>query len=161
MGVKRALIGAACGMAMLAPLAVAQTGFRDDGGREIALPAKVEKVWPSGPPAEALTYILAPEKLIGWTRAPSPEAQAFMSERYASLPVIGRLTGRGNTASLEAVVKAAPDLILDVGTVGPTYVSLADRVQTQTHIPYVLIGGPPTCPPQPCTRSAPTTVSTV
>lgn len=121
--------------------AAAQRNFQDDGGREVALPGRVEKAWPAGPPAEALLYILAPEKLIGWTHPFSADAKAFMSDGYGDLPVIGRLTGRGNTASLEAVVKAAPDLILDVGTVGPTYVSLADRVQAQTHIPYVLIGG--------------------
>lgn len=105
------------------------------------LPARVEKVWPAGPPAEALAYILVPEKLIGWTRPFSDEAKGFMPEHDAALPVIGRLTGRGNTASLESVVKAAPDLILDVGTIGPTYASLADRVQAETHIPYLLIGG--------------------
>src|SRR5579862_83601 len=53
---------------VLAPLtARAQEGFRDDAGRQVAVPAKVEKVWPAGPPAEALVYILAPEKLLGWT----------------------------------------------------------------------------------------------
>lgn len=119
----------------------AQQAFRDDGGRSITLPATVKKVWPAGPPAEALIYILAPEKLLGWTHRIAPEAAALMSDGYGSLPVLGRLTGRGNTASLESVVAAKPDLILDVGTIGPTYVSLADRVQAQTHIPYVLIGG--------------------
>jgi len=127
---------------VLAPLtARAQEGFRDDAGRQVAVPAKVEKVWPAGPPAEALVYILAPEKLLGWTHPFSAEAKALMTPAAAALPVIGRLTGRGNTASLEAVVAAKPDVIFDVGTIGPTYVSLADRVQDQTHIPYALIGG--------------------
>ncbi len=132
-----------CIVAAFAPIsgALAQQVFRDDAGREVALPARIEKVWPAGPPAEALLYILAPEKLIGWTHPISDNAKAFMPEREAGLPVIGRLTGRGNTASLESVVKAAPDLVLDVGTIGPTYASLADRVQGETHIPYALIGG--------------------
>jgi iron complex transport system substrate-binding protein len=39
------------------------------------------------------------------------------------------------------VLKAKPDLILDFGSVRDTYVSLADRVQAQTGIPYVLIDG--------------------
>jgi iron complex transport system substrate-binding protein len=54
---------------------------------------------------------------------------------------LGRLTGRGNTANLENVVKFKPDLIIDVGSVGPTYVSLANSVQEQTKIPYVLLDG--------------------
>jgi iron complex transport system substrate-binding protein len=139
---RTALVGLAFAVALLAAHpAPAQQSVRDDGGREVALPAKVAKVWPAGPPAEVLVYILAPEKLLGWTHRIAPESAALMSDGYGSLPVIGRLTGRGNTASLEAVVAAAPDLILDVGTIGPTYISLADRVQAQTHIPYVLIGG--------------------
>ena len=143
MGRRAWLLGIVGALLLFAPMhgATAEQTFRDDGGRDVALPAKVEKVWPAGPPAEALLYILAPEKLMGWTHNISDGAKAFMPERAASLPVIGRLTGRGNTTSLETVVKAAPDLVLDVGTIGPTYVSLADKVQDQTHIPYVLIGG--------------------
>src|SRR5262245_19568248 len=48
---------------------------------------------------------------------------------------------RGNTANLEVVLALKPDLILDVGSVNPTYVSLADRVQQQTGIPYALLDG--------------------
>ena len=34
-----------------------------------------------------------------------------------------------------------PDLILDYGSLGATYASLADRVQQQTGVPYVLLDG--------------------
>jgi iron complex transport system substrate-binding protein len=54
---------------------------------------------------------------------------------------VGRVTGRGNTANLEAVLALKPDLILDIGSVNATYVSLADRVQEQTGIPYALLDG--------------------
>ncbi|HVY56671.1 MAG TPA: ABC transporter substrate-binding protein [Xanthobacteraceae bacterium] len=36
---------------------------------------------------------------------------------------------------------AKPDVIVDFGSVNATYVSLADRVQSQTGIPYLLIDG--------------------
>lgn len=85
--------------------------------------------------------MVAPEKMLGWTRAPSPEAHAFLPSQYAELPEIGRLTGRGNTVNLENVVKLMPDLVLDVGSTTETYVSLADQLQEQTRIPAVLIGG--------------------
>jgi iron complex transport system substrate-binding protein len=54
---------------------------------------------------------------------------------------VGRITGRGNTANLEVVLALKPDLILDIGSVNPTYVSLAERVQQQTGIPYALLDG--------------------
>jgi iron complex transport system substrate-binding protein len=61
--------------------------------------------------------------------------------RYAELPEVGRLIGRGNTVNLENVVRLMPDLVLDVGDTSATYVSLADRAQEQTHISAALIGG--------------------
>jgi iron complex transport system substrate-binding protein len=51
------------------------------------------------------------------------------------------LTGRGDTANYESVISAKPDVIVDFGTVNATYISLADRVQSQTGIPYLLIDG--------------------
>jgi len=115
--------------------------FTDSGGRQIDVPDKVQRVFPAGPPASVIVYTVAPEKMLGWTRAPGPEARPFLPARYAELPEIGRLTGRGNTVNLENVVRLMPDLVLDVGNTTATYVSLADRVQEQTHIPAVLIGG--------------------
>jgi iron complex transport system substrate-binding protein len=124
------------------PLAVAaQTRFTDDGGRTVTLPAHVERVLPAGPPASVDLLMLAPEKLVGLTRALSPAEAAFLPASEASLATLGRLTGRGNTINLETVVKLAPDLIIDLGYAGDTFISLADRVQQQTGIPYVLIGG--------------------
>ncbi len=57
------------------------------------------------------------------------------------LPELGRLTGRGDTLNLERLVAAKPDLVIDFGTINDTYRSLADRVQSQTGIPYLLIDG--------------------
>ena len=98
-------------------------------------------MFPAGPPASVTLYTIAPEKMLGWTRAPNREARPFLPARYADLPEIGRLTGRGNTVNLENVVRLTPDLVLDVGDTTATYISLADRVQEQTGVPAVLIGG--------------------
>lgn len=121
--------------------AAAQTLFVDDAGRTVALPDRIERVMAAGPPASVLLYALAPDKMVGWVRAPSDAEKAFIAEPYRDLAEHGRLTGRGGTANIEAVLAARPDLILDVGTVDDTYASLADRVQEQTGIPYVLIEG--------------------
>jgi iron complex transport system substrate-binding protein len=113
----------------------------DDAGRSVEIPDRVDKVMAAGPPASVLLYALAPEKMAGWVRKPSAEDKAFLAAPYRDLPAHGRLTGRGSTASLDTVLELKPDLIIDVGTIDPTYVSLADRVQQQTGIPYILIGG--------------------
>ena len=132
--------GALAGLRFAPSLAEAKP-FTDSGGRRVDVPDEIRRVFPAGPPASVTVFTVAPEKMLGWTRAPNPEARPFLPGRYAELPEIGRLTGRGNTVNLENVVRLAPDLVLDVGSTSATYVSLADQVQEQTHIPAVLIGG--------------------
>jgi iron complex transport system substrate-binding protein len=115
--------------------------FTDDAGRKVTLPTKVERVYAAGPPASVLVMAIAPEKLLGWTRALKPEEAAFLAPRLSALPELGRLTGRGNTANVEVVLKAKPDLIIDIGSVNANFASLADRVTEETKIPYVLLDG--------------------
>lgn len=115
--------------------------FVDAAGRKVALPEKITRVMAAGPPASVLLYSVAPEKLVGWVREFKDDEKVFIAEPYRALPVHGRLTGKGNTANLEAVLAMKPDVILDVGTVDATYASLADRVQEQTGIPYILVDG--------------------
>jgi iron complex transport system substrate-binding protein len=126
---------------VLAPRYVRAASVIDGAGRAVPMPARVERVFPAGPPAAILLYTLAPELLIGWPRANRPEEREFLLPNIGSRPEVGRITGRGNTANLEVVLALKPDLILDVGSVSPTYVSLADRVQQQTGIPYALLDG--------------------
>jgi iron complex transport system substrate-binding protein len=137
---RRTLI-AGLSAALVAPrCAFAQT-IRDAAGRAVKIPAKVSRVFPAGPPASILLYTLAPDLLIGWARANRPEECAYMLPYICTRPEVGRITGRGNTANLETVLALKPDLILDVGSTSATFVSLADRVQEQTSIPYALLDG--------------------
>jgi iron complex transport system substrate-binding protein len=136
---RRTLLGGAATLAATPRARAAEV--TDAAGRAIAIPATVARVFPAGPPAAILTYTLAPEILVGWPRANRPEECAFMLPDVCARPEVGRLTGRGNTANLEAVLALKPDLILDVGATNPTFVSLAARVQEQTGIPYALLDG--------------------
>ncbi len=127
-------------LAIAAP-AAAERLVTNSAGRQVGVPDRIERVFAAGPPASVLVYALAPDKLTGWSRAPSAPEREFLAAPYRDLPEQGRLTGRGDTANLEVVLAAKPDLILDFGSIGDTYVSLADRVQTQTGVPYLLIDG--------------------
>jgi iron complex transport system substrate-binding protein len=124
-----------------APYVARTAVLTDAAARAVPIPDRVTRVFPSGPPAAILLYTLAPELLIGWPRANRAEEREFLLPDIGARPEVGRLTGRGNTANLEVVLAVKPDLILDVGTVDATYVSLADRVQQQTGIPYALLDG--------------------
>lgn len=121
--------------------AQAQHNVADSAGRIVSVPDRIERVFAAGPPASVLIYMLAPETLTGWPRALRPEERDYIAAPYRDLPETGRLTGRGDTANLEVVLKTKPDIILDFGSVRDTYISLADAVQGQTRIPYLLIDG--------------------
>jgi iron complex transport system substrate-binding protein len=127
--------------ALLAPRRARAANVTDGAGRAVVVPTRVERVFPAGPPAAIVLYTLAPELLLGWPRANSAEEREFLLPDIGGRPEVGRITGRGNTANVEAVLALKPDLILDIGYLSATYSSLADRVQEQTGIPYALLDG--------------------
>ncbi len=132
----------AAGAAALAAPAWAQAAtVTDSAGRAVPVPKNVQRVFPAGPPAAILLYTLAPDLLLGWPRANRPEELEFLLPGIGNRPEVGRITGRGNSANLEAVLAARPDLIIDSGSVRDTYAELAQRVQQQTGIPYALLDG--------------------
>lgn len=128
----------------LAPSRAAADGTRvvtDSAGRRVVVPARIERVFAAGPPATVFVYTLAPDALLGWYRPLTLDERAYIPPRYAALPTLGKLTGRSNTPNLEAVREARPDVILDYGAVGPREAALADRIQRETGVPYVLLDG--------------------
>jgi len=127
--------------ALLAAQPAHAAAVTDAAGRAIPIPNTVARVFPAGPPAAIVLYTVAPDLLLGWPRANRAEECAFMLPDICRRPEVGRLTGRGNTANLEAVLALKPDLILDIGSTSATFVSLAERVQEQTGIPYALLDG--------------------
>jgi len=113
----------------------------DATGRTVPVPDQVERVMAAGPNAAVPLYVLAPDKMVGWPSAPRPNEREYIVPAARDLPELGRLTGRGDTANVEVVLKAKPDVIFDFGSVSPTYASLAERVNQQTGIPYLLVDG--------------------
>jgi iron complex transport system substrate-binding protein len=115
--------------------------IKDATGRTVVVPDRIERVMAAGPNAAVVLYVLAPDKMVGWPSAPRPNEREFIVPAARDLPELGRLTGRGDTANVEVVLQAKPDVIFDFGSVSPTYASLAERVQEQTGIPYLLVDG--------------------
>ena len=104
-------------------------------------PEKITRIFAAGPPAGVMTYVLAPDKLLGWPQSLDANARRFLAPAYRNLATLGRLSGRGSTVSMETLLKLKPDFILDFGTMDATYLSTAQRVTNQTGIPYVLVDG--------------------
>ncbi len=104
-------------------------------------PAAVQRVFAAGPPAAVLVYALAPDSLLGWPMKLDERARRLLPRVRADLPHLGRLSGRGSTVTTESLLALRPDLVLDAGSVDPTYLSGAERAWRQTGLPYALIDG--------------------
>jgi iron complex transport system substrate-binding protein len=116
-------------------------GFVDSAERYVVVPDQVRRVMPAGQPAAVLVFVLAPEKLIGWSQPLSRAQRTYLPAKSARLPVIGQLTGPNPTATVESVFRLRPDLIIDSGPVTQEAAMLADQIQEQTRVPYILLDG--------------------
>lgn len=139
---KSTLTGAAVALLFTLPaLAFEGRIFTDAVGREVQVPVNPERVFTAGPPAATLVYTLKPEAMVGWVRPPREGDLPYLREEVRTLPELGGLTGRGDTLNLEVLLSTKPDIIVDYGTINDTYADLANRVQEQASLPYVLIDG--------------------
>jgi iron complex transport system substrate-binding protein len=115
--------------------------FVDSAERYVVLPDRIGRVMAADQSAAVLVFVLAPEKLVGWSRPLTREQRAYLPAKSARLPVVGQLSGPTPTASADAVARLRPDLIIDTGIVTPEAAARADAIQQQTRIPYILLDG--------------------
>ena len=104
---RRSLL-AALSATLVAPLGARAETVTDSAGRDVAVPARIERVFPAGPPAAIMLYTLAPELLIGWPRPNGTAEREFLLPDVGARPDVGRITGRGNTTNVEACSPPSP-----------------------------------------------------
>jgi iron complex transport system substrate-binding protein len=115
--------------------------FVDSAERYVVLPDRIGRVMAADQSAAVLVFVLAPEKLVGWSRPLTREQRAYLPAKFARLPVAGQLTGPTPTVAADAVARLRPDLIIETGIVSPEAAARADAIQQQTRIPYILLDG--------------------
>jgi iron complex transport system substrate-binding protein len=115
--------------------------FLDSADRHVILPNIVERVMAANQAAAVLVYALAPGKLIGWSRQLTYTQRRWLPARYARLPTIGQLIGRHPTATIGKVARLHPDLVVYYGPVSPSAIALADRTESETGVPAIILDG--------------------
>ena len=115
--------------------------FVDSAERYVALPNQIQRVMAADQSAAVLVYMLAPEKLVGWSQPLSRGQRAYIPAKFARLPVVGRLSGPAPTAAADAVARLHPDLIIYTGIVSPEAAARADEIEQQTRVPYIVLEG--------------------
>ena len=89
--------------------------FTDSVGREVSLPAVLKKIAPSGPLAQIVLYTAVPDKLVGVARPFSKAAAGYIDKKVLELPEFGQFYGKNANLNMEALLKAAPNVIIDIG----------------------------------------------
>jgi iron complex transport system substrate-binding protein len=111
----------------------------DHAGRQVSIPATVDRVFCTGPTGTALVYTLAPELLVGWNITPTEQEKEYIPVEYRSAVGLGGWFGKNTTGNVEEIIKLAPDVVLSIGTIDDAAVSDAERIQGLLGTPVVLI----------------------
>lgn len=123
----------------LAPEDTALREFTDDLGRSLSIPAEPEKIAVSGPLAQVYVLPLCPELFVGVCNSYTEDTEKYFSEEIRALPELGQLYGGKGTMDLEALLAAAPDMVIDVGEAKGNMSEELDALTEQTGIPFVHI----------------------
>ena len=110
-------------------------------GRTVEVPVRINRVYCTSPVGSVLVYTLAPEKLAGWNYPFTPAERSYLIQPYRSLPLLGGWFGKGNSGNLEEILSAHPDVILSMGTTDTMSITLSQRLQDQSGVPVLMMGG--------------------
>ena len=114
-------------------------GFVDAAERYVAVPDRIGRVMTANPAADVLVFVLAPEKLLGWSAPLSYGQRAYVPAKFARLPIIGGAVRPNPAETAQVVARLRPDLIIEAGPVSPEAAARAEQVQQQTGVPYIVL----------------------
>lgn len=84
----------------------------DMTGRNVSVPDTIKKVYAPSPYGSYIMYAVDPALLAGLIFPLKDEDKNYLHKGVHGLPVIGSLFGQGQTANIEVLLKAKPDLLL-------------------------------------------------
>ena len=113
--------------------------FVDSTGREVEVPATIERIALSGPSAQIVLFALAPDMFVGIANPWDSSAGQYLPTEYNSLPVLGQLYGGKGELNLEELLAADPQVVIDVGEPKSSIAQDMDALTEQTGIPFVHI----------------------
>jgi iron complex transport system substrate-binding protein len=113
--------------------------FVDSTGRSVGVPPVIENIAITGPLSQVYILPLAGDMLVGVSNEFSDDAELYLPENIFHKAEIGQLYGGKGEMDLEALLAAAPDVVIDIGepkgTIGDDLTALTE----QTGIPFIHI----------------------
>lgn len=111
----------------------------DSCGRSVKIPSKIKKIAPSGALAQIVLYTLCRDKLVGLSGDFTDISKKYIDKKYYNLPKFGQFYGKNVSLNMEALIKASPDVIIDIGEAKPTIKKDMDDLQSQLGIPVIFV----------------------
>lgn len=133
-----ALLLCGCGQASVKTVEETQE-FTDSTGRTVSLPAKITRIAISGPLSQIYILPLAGDMLVGVSTAYAEDAQSYLPAYIYEKAEIGQLYGGKGEMDLEALLAAAPDVVIDIGEAKKTTADDLTALTGQTGIPFIHI----------------------
>ncbi len=113
--------------------------FTDSAGRQVAVPAQITRVAPSGAVATMFLASVCPDYMACIASNPSDSQCRYLDGALTDLPATGQLYGSKSTINLESLMGAQPQVIIDLGDAKDGIGQDLDALQEQTGIPVVFI----------------------
>ena len=113
--------------------------FTDSTGRTVTLPVNITKIAISGPLSQIYILPLAGDMLVGVSTAYAEDAQSYLPAYIYEKAEIGQLYGGKGEMDLEALLAAAPDVVIDIGEAKKTTAEDLTALTEQTGIPFIHI----------------------
>lgn len=127
---------AACGQGQDASAPTGDTReITDMSGRTVKVPASIDKAFSTGPVAAIYLYTMDPDRLSGWNYKLNDLEKKIILPKYHDLPSYGM----GDSVNYEAVIKANPQIALDVSSGDEASKAEADKLSETLGIPVVII----------------------
>ena len=113
--------------------------FTDSLGRTVTVPYEITKIAISGPLSQVYIIPLAGDMLVGVSNAFASDAALYLPAYISEMTEIGQLYGGKGEMDLEALLAAAPDVVIDIGEPKGTMAEDLTTLTEQTGIPFIHI----------------------
>ena len=113
--------------------------FTDSAGREVEVPAQIDRIAPAGHTATQVLLTMAPDKLATLSQELTADQAKYLGGDYADLPVTGAAFGAKGDLNKEAVAAAGAQILIDTGEIKDGIAEDLDALQEQLGIPCVFI----------------------
>lgn len=113
--------------------------FTDSVGRTLTVPGEITRIAISGPLSQVYILPLAGDMLVGVSNAYAEDAAQYLPGYLFEKTEIGQLYGGKGEMDLEALLAAAPDVVIDIGESKGSIAEDLDALTEQTGIPFLHI----------------------